>query len=577
MICRLNVRLRRTLLICLISWWAVAATPTVTAAPIVRVMLPPGVSPSPLSGRLWVMFAPVDTAPQQDVYLELTPTADAIAFFGQDITDWRPGRAVTLSPTAAGFPYAALSDLPVGRYRLQVSFERYESYQRKDGHTLRLRVIEPLDADSARVALPRRWYSVAEEILWDGRQSPRPLTLSIPIAPHAVFKDTPWVKSFRIRSERLSAFWGRDIYLGALVTLPAGYAEHPSTRYPVLIRLGGLPLKPSHWREHAPDDSLSPESTEARAQQVGFDNFKYWQAPTTPRMVMVELQHPTPYADTSLAVNSLNNGPYAEAIRLELLPALEQAFRIEPAAWGRFLLGASAGGWSALALQLHYPEDFNGVWAACPDPVDFRHLGLIDLQNDTNAFFDQGPHLRLSRAAQRDAQGRTLASVADVARWEQALAERSRSGELWDQWEAAFSPVGIDGYPSRIWHRETGVIDDDTAEHWHQHHDLQGLLRRLSPDKLAHLRGKLRIRIGDRDAYFFDNAVRALESSLRQWAPDLGVSVDYGRGIAECWGGRHDVPVAIGRTRYLQDVLPWALERALQTAPSAADLAPWRY
>ena len=564
-------------LFALLPAMAVSVSSAVTVPPSIRVTMPPGLSPTPVSGRLLVMFAAADTASDHDVHLELVPTTEAIAFFGQDVVDWRSGQVLTLSPDASGFPYPSLADLPKGRYRLQASFERYEHYHRRDGHTLLLPVVEPLDSVSASQAAPRRWHSHAEDILWDGNQVPRLLTLSIPVPSQASFADTPWVTSFRIRSQRLSEFWGRDMYLGAFVTLPAGYRDHPKTRYPVLIRLGGLPLAPSHWRERAPAVGLASDSIDAEPQQAGWDNFNYWQAPTTPRMVMVELQHPTPYADSSFAVNSLNNGPYADAIRHELLPALEQAFRIKSSSWARFLFGGGDGGWRALALQVRYPEDFNGAWAACPDPVDFRHFGLIDLQSDHNAFFEEGLHLRLPRAAKRDAQGRTLANMADVGHWERSLAERSRSKGLWDQWEAAFSPVGIDGYPRRIWHRTSGVIDDEAAEHWYQHHDLHGLLSRRTAARLVALHGKLRIRIGDRDSYFFDNAVRAFETSLRQSAPELALSVDYGRGVAECWSGRHDLPAATARLRYLQDVLPWALERMLQTAPAEADTTSWRY
>ena len=34
---------------------------------------------------------------------------------------------------------------------------------------------------------------------------------------------------------------------------------------------------------------------------------------------------------------------------------------------------------------------------------------------------------------------------------------------------------------------------------------------------------------------------------------------------------------AYSRLRYPQRVLPWAIERILQTAPSGADLRSWRY
>ena len=50
-------------------------------------------------------------------------------------------------------------------------------------------------------------------------------------------------------------------------------------------------------------------------------------------MFAVTFQHPTPYFDDSYAVNSANNGPYADALLTELIPDLEEQFRMIPEAW----------------------------------------------------------------------------------------------------------------------------------------------------------------------------------------------------------------------------------------------------
>src|SRR5207245_1908796 len=54
-------------------------------------------------------------------------------------------------------------------------------------------------------------------------------------------------------------------------------------------------------------------------------------------------QHPTPYFDDSYAVNSANNGPYGDAILQELMPYLEDRFRMIRAPWARVLTGGSTG------------------------------------------------------------------------------------------------------------------------------------------------------------------------------------------------------------------------------------------
>jgi len=91
-----------------------------------------------------------------------------------------------------------------------------------------------------------------------------------------------------------------------------------------------------------------------------------------PRMVTVTFQHPTPFFDDSYAVNSANNGPYGDALLTELIPYLEQHFRISREPYARVLTGGSTGGWESLALQVHHPDFFGGTWTLYPDRVRSR-------------------------------------------------------------------------------------------------------------------------------------------------------------------------------------------------------------
>jgi hypothetical protein len=74
----------------------------------------------------------------------------------------------------------------------------------------------------------------------------------------------------------------------------------------------------------------------------------------TPRMILVTLQHPSPYYDDSYGVNSENNGPYGDAIIQELIPAVETKFRV-CASLGASAHRRSTGGWISLAHQVFYP------------------------------------------------------------------------------------------------------------------------------------------------------------------------------------------------------------------------------
>ena len=89
-------------------------------------------------------------------------------------------------------------------------------------------------------------------------------------------------------------------------------------------------------------------------------------------------------------MNSANNGPYGDAIMTELIPYLEEHFRIIRKPYARLLFGGSTGGWESLALQVYHPDFFGGTWTFFPDPIDFRRYQLTDIYSDDNAFLEPG-------------------------------------------------------------------------------------------------------------------------------------------------------------------------------------------
>jgi hypothetical protein len=242
----------------------------------------------------------------------------------------------------------------------------------------------------------------------------------------------------------------------------------------LLLNHGHFEATFGEFREEPPDPNLKPEYSERfrlegynRIQQeCGHAFYKEWIAPDFPRFVVMKVQHANPFYDDSYAVNSANLGPYGDAIMTELLPEVERQFRCLGQGWSRFTYGGSTGGWEALAVQMFYPDAFNGCFAACPDPVDFRAYGAVNIYEDKNAYYSEGPWSRIPRPATRDRFGCMTASVEQVNRLELVLGTHSRSGSQWDIWEAVFGPVGPDGYPARIWDKRTGVIDPAVAAYW---------------------------------------------------------------------------------------------------------------
>ncbi len=553
------------------------------AAPRFRLSYPASMSAEALDGRLLLVIAP---AGEKEPRLMVNWDQDAVPFFGIDVEDWRAGDARVIDGKAFGFPIRSLDDLPPGDYRVQAVLNRYETFNRGDGRRLSLAP----DQGEGQVwnRKPGNLYSKPVAMRLDGRRSKRfSIVLDQKIPPVAAFEshETPYVRYLRIRSERLSKFWGRDMFLGAWVRLPWGFDAHPDARYPLVIEHGHFPGEPGGFRETAPDPDLKPEYSK-RFQLDGYNRIEQefaWQAHqdwiTTgfPRVLLVEIQHPTPFYDDSYAVNSANNGPYGDAIQYELIPEIEKRFRGLGAGWARFVYGGSTGGWEAMAVQMFYPDEYNGAWIACPDPIDFRHYELVNIYEDRNAYTLPNPYLRTLRPAHRNWLGQVDSTLADQNLYELALGTHGRSGDQWDAWESVYSPVGADGYPRRIWDRLTGEIDPATAAYWREHFDLGFILRRDWATLGPKLRGKLRIYAGDMDNYYLNNAVYAVEEFLKQADPPAEAVIEYGDRHEHCWNGDHTRANAYSRLRYPQMVLPWVVDRILDTAPPGADVDSWRY
>ncbi|MGL6222315.1 MAG: hypothetical protein ACRC6L_01910 [Steroidobacteraceae bacterium] len=551
------------------------------ASPAFDVMLPKSITEGPQDGRLLLIFAPANQSPDKEPRDLVNWDGSAIPFYGVDVEGWTPGTARRVDDDAFGFPVRKLRDLPPGEYRVQAFLNRYETFRMGDGRELKM----PPDRGEGQQwrAKPGNLYSKPVTIRWNGRGATLALTERIP--PVEPFKETDWVKYVRIRSERLSKFWGRDMYLAAFVTLPQGFREHPDARYPLVINHGHFPDAPSGWRETPPDPDLKPDySTRFQLagynriqQELAYDFFKTWTGPGFPRVLLVEIQHPTPFYDDSYAVNSANSGPYGDAIQYELIPEIERRFRGIGEGWARFVYGGSTGGWISLAVQMFYPDEYNGAWVACPDPIDFRNFMTVNVYEDRNAYWMPNRFKRTPRPAHRNWLGHVDTTVEENNLWEFALGTRGRSGDQWDVWESVFSPIGPDGYPRRIWDRLTGEIDPVTAAYWREHYDLSHILRRDWATLGPKLRGKLRIYAGDMDNYYLNNAVYEVEDFLRSAKPAADAVIDYGDRAEHCWNGDHTRSNAYSRLRYPQMVLPWAVERMIMTAPKDADIRSWRY
>jgi hypothetical protein len=231
-----------------------------------------------------------------------------------------------------------------------------------------------------------------------------------------------------------------------------------------------------------------------------------------------------------------------------------------------------------LAVQVFYPEHYNGAFAACPDPIDFHAYTDIDIYHDKNFYYLEGAHKREAQSAMRDYLGHTFITNEEINGYELALGDHGRSGEQYDMWQAVFGPVGEDGYPAPIYDKVTGEIDHKVAAYWHEHYDLEAILERNWTKLGPKLAGKIHIYVGSDDTYFLNNAVYLMEDFLNSTKnPPYGGEVAYGPRAEHCWNGDPTLPNAYSRLHYNTLYLPKILDQIQKTAPKGADLTSWRY
>ncbi len=555
-------------------------------APRFIVRFGPDVSSQPLDGRLLVILS---TQKDGEPRFQIAQNVRTQQIFGVDVEGLAPGQGAVVDEKALGYPLESLRLVPPGKYRVQALLHRYETFHRADGHVVKL----PMDRGEGQQwnKAPGNRYSAPADVTIEppapgGTVQSIAITLDKVIPPIAEPPTTKYIRHERIQSELLSKFWGRPMFLGAHVLLPEGFDEHPEARYPLVIFHGHFPHTFGGFREERPDPNLKPVHSERFhldgynriEQELAHAFYKEWTGPGYPRMVIVEIQHANPYYDDSYAVNSANLGPYGDAITYELIPYLERKYRCLGTGWARFVYGGSTGGWEALAAQVFYPDEYNGCFAACPDPIDFRAYTVVDIYKDQNAYYDEGPWHRVARPGARNYLGHVRTTIEDDNRFELVLGTRSRSGQQWDIWEAVYSPVSPDGYPKRIWDKRTGVIDREVAAYWREHYDLGHIIERDWPKIGRKLEGKIHIYVGDMDTFYLNNAVYLVEDALKKLKdPPYGGEVAYGDRAEHCWNGDPTRPNAISRLRYHQMFAPKIVERLLKTAPPGADVKSWRY
>ena len=530
-------------------------------------------------GRLLLMISNNNNAEPR---FQINDSHHTQIIFGIDVESWKSGETQIFDSNVYGYPIKSIGNLKEGEYYIQAFLHKYETFNLSTGYKVKL----PKDQGEGQKwnISPKNLYSTPKKVKISKSGTVK-LSLENEISPIEPIQDSKYIKHVKIKSEMLSKFWGRDMFLQANVLVPHNFNKNSKVKYPLMIFHGHFPNTFRGFRTEPPAAPKKDTIYNSRfgitgykyiQEKEAYDLYKNWISDDFPRFIAIEIQHQNPYYDDSYAVNSANLGPYGDAITYELIPHVENLFNGVGEGWGRFLYGGSTGGWEALAVQVFYPSEYNGCFAACPDPIDFRAFTVVNIYEDENAYYHKSDYKKTLRAGMRDGKGIIKSHLIDMNHREMVLGSRGRSGDQWDIWQAVFSPAGDDGYPKPIWDKKTGKIDKYVAEYWKENYDLSYILER-DWNKIGNdLIGKLHIYCGDMDNYYLNNAVVLTEEFLESTKnPYYEGEVDYGNLAEHCWNGDHENPNHISRLRYNTMYLPKIKERLKKTAPKNHNLINW--
>jgi hypothetical protein len=510
---------------------------------VFEISFPASVHSGSVTGRIFLLISRTNEPDKQF----LSDSTDAPVTFGVEADHLMPGQSAHVDGRTLGSP-VNLEEIPSGDFYIQAYAKVYAEYHRSDGHH-----IWGLDQwDGQEFAhSPGNLYSKIQKVHFDpSRDSKVKLTLTEVVPPEKPPVDTECVKHIKIESKLLSHFWGRPIYLGAEIVLPRDYSSHPDLKYPVIYD------PRNHYLRSGPFDFTTdniPESQDDRRKraalgyETGYEFYQAWNANHFPRMIAATLIDPTPYYDFSAAMNSVNNGPYDDAIMTELIPYIEDHFRIIREPYARVLVGKSSGARDALGLQLHHPDFFGAAWLFYPWAFDYRRYFVFNIYEAENAFElhwseTQGFHtqnewsLPLERVFVRTTDGQPVYTMRSWVRAEAVAGGHSGVGaELTGSDDALNGPIGEDGYPKPLYDKLTGKIDHNVANYWREH-DLAYYAEKNWPKIGPLLVGKLHFYIGDMDEWHRNFGVHDFEDFLKSTKePYYGGSFVYGSLKGHGW------------------------------------------
>ncbi len=451
------------------------------------------------SGRLFVM---ITLNPWIQPRFQTWPNTSTI-IFAKNIKGWKPSKSLILDSTTEFVTTSewTLAELKPGKYYIQLLWDQ--------------------DQSESGINAPGNIYSDVKEIEFTHNSN---LDIALnQVIPEIIIEEDKFVKVVKFESDTLSAWWGKPVSLKASILLPYNYYDDLSRKFPVRYNIAG------YGGRYTRLETLL-------ARDTSFTD--WWFSSAAPQIINVFLDGEGPYGDC-YQLDSDNNGPYGYALIHEFIPFLEEKFRAEGTPESRFLDGCSTGGWVSLALQLFYPDFFNGTFSFSPDPVTFEDFQLINLYKDKNAYINEWGNIR---PAQRDITGDPVITMRDFVYFENALGTTDTyitSGGQMGAFAALFGPKGKDGLPVPVFDPVTGEIDQDVAEYWRKY-DLVDYVKTNWSDLGPKIQGKLWIWMGDMDNFYLNPAMRKMDKFLKSASnPASDAVIIFSPMEGHCWQYSH--------------------------------------
>jgi enterochelin esterase-like enzyme len=427
-------------------------------------------------GRLFIF---ISENPRGEPRFQLWPVSTMNNhIFARNYVDWKAGGILKI---AAGSGLARtgsfdLGEVPEGEYKVQVLWDQ-------DTEGSRFNTAGNLHSKVQSVNINKD-----KEIVIRLDQEVPPLELA----------DHKFVKLVDIRSDTLSSWWDRQVQLKASVLLPSGYFDHPEKHYPVRYNVAGYGGRYNRVNQQVKENSKFSQ---------------WWFSGEAPQVINVFLDGEGPFGDP-YQVDSENNGPYGYALIHELIPYIEDRYRGLGTAESRFVDGCSTGGWVSLALQIYYPDFFNGAFSYSPDAVEFENYQTINIYKDKNAFYNEWGN---PRPVARDITGDPIILMQQFIELENVQGPSNtylNSGQQIGSHTAVYSPRAENGLPTPLFDHITGEIDHDVAEYWKKY-DLKIYLKENWEEIGPRLQGKIWIWMGDMDHFLLNPATRTLDEYLK--------------------------------------------------------------